>query len=328
MGEVAIELALKFLAHDKFVRNDCYVVSVSGNAAASDTSIREESEFLSWMEASRGVIDNSLLSTFSSLPESETREVATYSCMSGGKRWRGLVALATAEIFGNTGAAVPVACAVELAHAASLLLDDLPSMDDAATRRGRPCAHLVYSRASVDMAAVFMINLAYEVLLKNRLAKPENCISSALASARVANRMLLGQEHDLTQLTGGTVSKKQALEVARCKTGELFGFAAEGAAIACGANELQINAFYKAGIRLGIAYQIADDLADRFGDPDALGKPTGMDGEKQCVGNVLSEAEAREAVRRLRESAVSKLAGFNSNSNRILQLIEHVKLPE
>lgn len=303
-------------------------MSFSGNAAGSESPLKEESNFLSWMEASRGVIEEALQTAFAAVPDSETRQVAEYSCMSGGKRWRGLVSLAAGEIFGAENSAVPVACAVELAHAASLLLDDLPSMDDAATRRGRPCAHLVFSRSSVDMAAVFMINLAYEVLLENSHATPGNRIRSALASARVANQMLLGQEHDLTQLSERNVSRRVPLAVARRKTGELFGFAAEGAAIACGAKQSQISALYKAGVRLGLAYQIADDLADRYGDPEKLGKPTGKDAEKHCVGNILPESEARKAVRRLRESAASRLAVFNSHSSRMMDLIEFVKLPE
>ncbi len=229
--------------------------------------------------------------------------------------------MASGEAFGNPDAAVSVACAVELAHGASLLLDDLPSMDDASHRRGRPCAHLIFPCWSVDMAGVYLINLAYEVLLQNPYAGDSDRLRCAAASARTANRMLAGQEADLQAPSESDASGESILQACRDKTGSLFGFAAQGAALACGANDAETEAICQAGTELGLAYQIEDDLADLDGDGDRLGKPTGQDGEKATTATWWSRDQVSALAAELREKATSHLEPFGERAERFRQLI-------
>lgn len=124
-----------------------------------------------FMAATRGRVEGRLSRTFSNLPDSEMRRIGEYVSLKGGHRWRSLLAMATARVFCDEEDALrrvlPSACAVELTHAASLLLDDLPSMDDAKVRRGKPCAHLIFAPWAIDMASPFLIMLAYRLILEN-----------------------------------------------------------------------------------------------------------------------------------------------------------------
>lgn len=124
-----------------------------------------------------------LQEVFADVPATEVAKAARYAALGGGHRWRALVAVAAGKIFRDDALelVLPAACGVELAHAASLVLDDLPSMDDASVRRGKPCTHRVFPDWATEMAPVFMVTLAYQISLDN---------PSVPTSARVPRRRL------------------------------------------------------------------------------------------------------------------------------------------
>ena len=117
----------------------------------------------------RRAVEDFLAEVFIQQPDTEVVRAARYAVLGGGRRWRALVAVAAGRIFHHDALqlVLPAASGVELAHAASLVLDDLPSMDDASVRRGKPCTHRVFPAWAADMVPVFLVTLAYEISLDN-----------------------------------------------------------------------------------------------------------------------------------------------------------------
>lgn len=216
-----------------------------------------------WSGEVRGRIEQVLEQTFAVLPTTEVVRAARYAVQGGGHRWRGLLAVAAGGIFDPEAEvhAVPLAAALEMMHAATLVLDDLPSMDNAAVRRGKPCVHLVFPRGVVDMLPVFLVNLAYTVAAENSQVS-EGCRVRAVALlGEMGSRLARGQELDLA-LAFAPVSESALLDCYAHKSGSLFAAALAGGGLLCGAGAEDAAALREAGMKLGQAYQILDDIAD------------------------------------------------------------------
>jgi geranylgeranyl pyrophosphate synthase len=115
----------------------------------------------------RRAVEDFLTQLFAKAPDTDVARAAGYAVRGSGQRWRALVAVAAGTIFRDDSLrlVLPAACGVELAHGASLVLDDLPSMDDAAIRRGKPCTHHAFPAWAADMTPVFLVTLAYRISL-------------------------------------------------------------------------------------------------------------------------------------------------------------------
>ena len=211
----------------------------------------------------RGRIERTLENAFAALPATELARAARYVVQGGGPRWRGLLATAAGRIFGPGAdeCTLPLAAALEMMHAASLTLDDLPSMDDAKIRRGKPCVHLVFPPPVADMLPAFLVNLAYRVVAE-ALPAPESCRIRCLALlGEMGENLARGQELDLAP-AAAPVSEAALLEGHALKSGSLFAAALAGGGLLCGAGPADAQALREAGRKLGQAYQILDDIAD------------------------------------------------------------------
>ena len=230
---------------------------------------------------------------------------AREALLSPGKRVRpGLVFLA-GELFGaKDERLLDPACAVEMIHAASLALDDLPSMDDATTRRGRPALHTVHGEDLAILAAVTLITRAFGVLAETGLStvRPAAALDlvSRLADATGLRGLASGQSLDLR--TGEAEASFDRLETIHArKTGALFVAAAEFGAVLGGARPKELAAVRSYAKNVGLAFQIVDDLLERQ-DPARTGKharrapaPTfarhvGEEGARRLVGELTSHA--------------------------------------
>ena len=173
-----------------------------------------------------------------------------------------------------------VAVAVEFVHAASLVLDDLPSMDDARRRRGRPALHRVYGVATAELAAVALLSRAFEVLA---LAKGFSAAARAravgeLAAAVGASGCCAGQAADLGADPSRESMGLDDLEAIHAqKTGALFVAAVRGGALAGSAGERTLEGLSRYARNLGLAFQITDDVLDLVGDEADFGKTVGRD---------------------------------------------------
>jgi len=190
----------------------------------------------------------------------------------GGKRWRPILTLlGTMTVGGAAQSALPIACAIEFLHTSSLILDDLPAMDDAQLRRGRAALHLIYGEGLALLAALALLNQAYALLARagtGRLtAEAARCIGT--------DGMIGGQAADLN--IRASRGNSHALASRQLKTTALARLTISAGAIASGADEQDVAALARYGECLGAAYQICDDLLDESGESATIGKNVGQD---------------------------------------------------
>jgi geranylgeranyl diphosphate synthase type II len=190
----------------------------------------------------------------------------------GGKRWRPILTLlGTMTAGGSAQSALPIACAIEFLHASSLILDDLPAMDDAQLRRGRAALHLIYGEGLALLAALALLNQAYALLARagstRLIVEATRCIGT--------DGMIGGQAADLD--IRASRGNSHALASRQLKTTALARLTIIAGAIAAGADERDVVALARYGECLGAAYQICDDLLDELGESATIGKNVGQD---------------------------------------------------
>lgn len=247
--------------------------------------------------------------------------------LSPGKRIRPLVALAAGELVrARTAGPLAAAVAVEYVHAASLVLDDLPSMDNAVRRRGRAALHVVYGVATAELASVTLTARAFETIARESAIAPaaRARILGELAAAVGAAGCCGGQAADLAADPAAVVLEDLEAIHAR-KTGALFVVAVRGGALAGGASEAALEALTLYARNLGLAFQITDDLLDFEGDPDRLGKDTHRDAHRANFAAVLGADSCRELASELLDTAVAALAPFHRRGAVLADLARFVR---
>ena len=240
-----------------------------------------------------------------------------YSIMAGGKRIRPVIALEFCRICGGeVRAALPFACAIEMVHTYSLIHDDLPCMDNDDMRRGRPSCHVKFGEATALLAGDALLSLAFETALCNNYkyrVKPENAAAAGfeLAKASGAMGMVGGQIIDL-EYENKKASLSVMEEMHKNKTGAMIEASAKIGCIAAGAGEAGIAAAADYARRVGLAFQIVDDILDVAGSGEKLGKPAGSDKEngKSTYVTLLGIENSRRLAQQLTDEAVRSLAVF------------------
>ena len=248
-------------------------------------------------------------------------EAMRYSLLAGGKRVRPVLLLAACEMLGGEleQARVPAA-ALEMIHTYSLIHDDLPGMDDDDYRRGRLTNHKVYGVGHAILAGDGLLNYAYECLLANAAAHPENLRGLVLAAQAIASRagvsgMIAGQSIDLLSEHMQPDADRLAYIHAH-KTADLLTAPLLAAACIAGADEAQTEALKRFGLCMGLAFQIDDDLLDVEGDAGQLGKQTGMDAQrgKMTWPSLVGVEASREKSRALWDEAERAIAVFGERA--------------
>ena len=250
-----------------------------------------------------------------------------YALLAPGKRLRGVTVLACAEMFrGERAAALPFAAAVEMVHASSLVLDDLPSMDDATLRRGQTTLHRVHGEANAILAAVSYLTRAFELLAGNVAVAAGVRAEAALRLARAVGHdgLIGGQVADL-EATGTRLELGELEYIHAHKTGALFMASAELGALAAGARRSEIESVQSFAKNLGLAFQITDDLLDITGAPETMGKDAGKDRDKTTFVDVCGSVGAHRLVDELIDSATASLEGFGASAGRLRDLAEMVR---
>ena len=268
----------------------------------------------------RSAVETGLAEGFARYADTPVRRVAAYVAAGGGHRWRAIAAVAAGRIFRPDAlpVTVPGACGVELAHAASMLLDDLPSMDDARFRRGKPCAHLVFPRWAVDMAPVFMLTMAYHMSLANPRAAPERRIEGAILLSRAGQAMIAGQVSDLS---GEGSDEASLLARYRAKTGSLYAAATTAGGVLCGADADEAAALHAAGVDLGLSCQFLDDVADVVAGLAEVGKEPGSDAGKPTAIDLYGLDETRRRAHRFQDAAAAGLDRFGKEADLLRTLV-------
>jgi geranylgeranyl diphosphate synthase, type II len=244
------------------------------------------------------------------------------------KRLRPIVSLMVADVFrADPRRVLPAGCAVEMVHTASLILDDLPSMDDASSRRGRPACHVVHGEATAILAAFALLNRAYEILAEGWPDGPDAAtrlgLAADLARAVGLDGMIAGQSEDL-RMTDRAIDFQTLEFIHSRKTGALFTCAAALGAAGARASAAETAAVSAYAKNLGLAFQIVDDLIDVTGDAATAGKDVGQDLKKTTFVSFSGVAGARELAAELVAASEESLRGFGPRAQPLRDLARYV----
>lgn len=258
------------------------------------------------------------------LPETECLQktlinAARYSLSAGGKRLRPALVMEFCRVCGGEpDTALPVACAIEMTHTFSLIHDDLPCMDDDDLRRGKPSCHKAFGEAAAVLAGDALAIMPYQIIadagIRNRLSPDASLkIIKLLSELSGFYGMTGGQIIDLEN-EGKKVPEAIILEMYRMKTGALLEFCCRAGCVAAGAGAAEQLAAGSFGRRLGVAFQITDDILDITADEKLLGKPVGSDGKdkKYTYVSAVGLEKAKEQARALTNQAIEELSCFEN----------------
>lgn len=246
-----------------------------------------------------------------------------YTLFAPSKRVRAVLTLLSADVCGSDARALPAAAAMELVHASSLILDDLPALDNADMRRGRPSNHVAHGEAMALMAAFGLFNLAFATLSQAYEAPLARQLTALVAGA-VGSEGLIGGEVEDLLATEASVSFERLELIHRWKTGALFVAAATAGALTADARPEQVAALTAYAKNLGLAFQIIDDLLDVEGDPAETGKPRLADARKTTFVSFSGVEGARELARDLCATATKALGPLGTRAGRLRELAAFV----
>jgi geranylgeranyl diphosphate synthase type II len=253
-----------------------------------------------------------------------------YSVFSGGKRIRPVFCIAAYEASGGEGDAVlPVACALEIIHTYSLIHDDLPCMDDDDMRRGKPTSHKVFGEAAAVLAGDALLTFAIELLVDEggRAMGPETAlrVASEITKAIGSDGMVAGQMLDM-ECENRDIDEGLMEYIHTRKTGRLIAASVRSGAMAARAGEDMLEGLTTYGRKLGLAFQIIDDVLDEEGSFGDLKSGKGLDSERgkatypAVFGLERSKAAARELVAR----AIGSIEGLGEGFAPLVALADFV----
>lgn len=246
--------------------------------------------------------------------QSRIMEAMEYSLMAGGKRLRPMLMLETYRIFGGEGETVqPFMAAQEMIHTYSLVHDDLPAMDNDEYRRGRKTTHIVYGEDMGILAGDALLNYAFETAVKAFEIAPQQsgaigCALKILSEKAGIYGMIGGQVVDV-QSSGKVISREVLDFIYELKTGALIESSMMIGAVLAGASDEEVSKVEKIAKRVGMAFQIQDDVLDVTSTAEILGKPILSDekNEKTTYVTILGLEGAQKEVKRLSDEALALL---------------------
>jgi len=289
-----------------------------------------ETEFAAWMGSIQMRVESALARSLPAPQHAPARlhQAMRYATLEGGKRVRPLLTFAAGELLGADPARLDVAaCAVELIHSYSLVHDDMPCMDDDRLRRGKPTVHVEYDEATALLVGDALQTLAFQLLGERATGDdPEVQLAmvNALAVAAGSRGMAGGQAIDL-EATGKALSQAELEYLHVRKTGALISAAVKLGALCAGPCPAQLEQY---GHRIGLAFQVVDDVLDTEANTATLGKTAGKDSKrgKPTYVSTLGVAHARQFADDLRRGAHAALESFGERALRLRQLADFIVL--
>jgi len=283
-------------------------------------------------------IDEKLLSFLEKNKITQTRliDAFIYSTIGSGKRIRAYLLVEAFRLFDNMkfyDDALNIAASLELIHTYSLIHDDLPSMDNSLLRRGKKTCHIKYDEATAILLGDGLQSLAFEIITNNELTLDDRTkinICNKLAEAIGFKGMVAGQMMDL--ISEGRYDKfipdkKFIIQTQRLKTGALIDFSLQAGGIIGGAKKSELEILSGFGKRIGLAFQIVDDILDATSNEENLGKTTDLDSKQGKVNFVtlLGLEKSRKKVEDLIIQAKSELEKFSVNTENLMKIAEFVE---
>ncbi len=274
-------------------------------------------------------IVNRALQSYLTDPEARITKAMEHSLMAGGKRIRPVLCIAAAEaVGGNSDDVIPAACAIEMIHTYSLIHDDLPAMDDDDLRRGIPTCHRAFDEATAVLAGDALLTLAFEVLsggIKGVDSKDILKVIGIIAEAAGRNKMIEGQMRDILN-EGKLISLAALKEMHTMKTGAMIEASVRTGAILGGGSEEQIRFLSEYADKIGLAFQVTDDLLNVEGDPEIMGKAVGTDEkrDKSTYPNLMGIEASREFSADLINSALKAVEKFDNKAVPLRKIAEYI----
>ena len=274
---------------------------------------------------------DSYLKGFFSKQNSKSRLIKPmkYGVFSGGKRFRSAIVVNTGKIFRiDYAKLVIIGAAVECLHSYSLMHDDLPSMDNDDLRRGGPSTHKKFNEFTAILAGNSLFTLAFEILSGSDLKVSQKIkveLIRVLSNCSGHSGLAGGQYLDLT-FENKNISKKDIINMQKKKTGELFGFCCESAAIINKENIKKRKLLREIGIQIGLLFQITDDLIDYKEDRKIVRKPTKSDKKKRkaTLVNLLGYDGALNFAENLKKKLDKKIKKYGTKAYDLLESIKFI----
>jgi len=264
--------------------------------------------------------------------DSRLAEAMRYSLLASSKRIRPMFVLAAAQAVGGGHLqALPAACAIEMIHTYSLIHDDLPAMDNDDLRRGKPTNHRVFGDATAILAGDALLTLAFALLADekhNHAIAPETrlAVIAVIAEAAGIKGMAGGQMLDILAEGGVGVAEELLEEIHIRKTAMLIAASLKVGGLLARANSEQLSALQEYGSKIGLAFQIADDVLDIEGSPLILGKEVGADEKrgKLTYPALYGVDKSRQQVALLIELAIEAIAAFDEKADALRMLARYI----
>ena len=275
--------------------------------------------------AARGTIEARLATI---VPSAQTwparlHEAQRHALLSPGKRFRPLLCVFVAKGAGFDGeAAIDVGCVAEMVHAASLILDDLPCMDDAELRRNQPTTHIAFDESTAILTATALLNRAFGIISRLKHVDAEKRIElvDLLSYAVGSKGLIAGQMADLAN-SDPNASIAEIERLNTLKTGALFDFSVEGAAVLASSNASQRAALKDFSYHLGLAFQLMDDVKDTVMNDAQAEKSVGRDVGKATILALAGSNAAMERLSGYIDSAKDALARAELSNKETLNAV-------
>ncbi len=280
----------------------------------------------------RAIVDKALEEYFPvpDGPAGELVKAMNYSVFAGGKRLRPILCIAGAEAVGGDGAKVlPAACALELIHTYSLIHDDLPAMDNDDLRRGKPTSHRVFGEAMAILAGDGLLTEAFNLLGRLDAGDlPDGALQrviSLVATASGWQGMVGGQAMDIMS-EGKNIDLNLMDYIHSHKTGALITASVVSGALLAGGSRSELDNLTVYGEKIGLAFQIADDILDIEGDAEEMGKGTGGDSKKgkNTFPSVYGLDESKKILNHSIDEAIKALDKFDRRADALRQIARYI----
>lgn len=264
-------------------------------------------------------------------PEKMLYQAMKYSVMAGGKRLRPILVIATYQLFNeDIEKCMPYAIAIEMVHNSSLIHDDLPGIDNDDIRHGKPTNHKQFNEATAILAGDTLQNKPYEIISQDLMeSKPEELskkIRVLEEFAQATKNMLSGQFLD-TQSEGKSISEETLKYIHQNKTGAFLKLCVRMGAILAKASEKDIENLSIYAEKIGLAFQIKDDILSEEGDEKTLGKPVGNDKKLEKCTYVAKYGleNAKEILRKTTKEAIARLEQYGQKAEFLKELALYIE---
>lgn len=274
------------------------------------------------------IVLDKIIPTVETAPE-RLHEAIRWSVFAGGKRFRPALVMAVGDVFDITPEKLlKTAAAIEMIHAYSLIHDDLPAMDDDDLRRGRATCHVKFDEATAILAGDVLQTLAFQSIAEDENLTAEIRVKLVSELARAAGTpigMVAGQQLDI-ESEGKAISIEALERIHQSKTGAMISVSARAGAIIAEADEKRLEAVTNYAAKLGLLFQITDDLLDVTQTTEVLGKTAGKDltAEKATYPALYGLDEAKKMAEKVHSAACEELEKINKNTRILRELVDFI----